>query len=337
MIAKRPLGPLSDFVANGGLAEALEPPADTHVYERIEILLESLSEAFVAHVVRSEHASVARLDVLMVERGLMHIGCKIPRKLEGLVELFSDEQLPSLTYEDLVMANPPDDVRAFTRGAIGETERMFYLRHALIEVQLAAMASAMRTAIENSDDEAATRALASVDGFAENVLNYSRKVGRQDVEHFKDHARGFRRFLMSHPTRGHKGPSGEFSPGIPIVDMLLHGDHLGIAQFDYIAERMEYYPIRTRESMESAREWVKRSKTLVTRWQRGSRAEQLWDRVESIGKFLNAFRALHLRVVPRQIPEVRSGPIGGTGGSVDVMQHLSARQSIMAFDSRKYR
>ena len=138
----RPLGVISDFVVQelpqtlsrirGGL------PA-YHLAHTADLLTRKLLTKTAQEALNHPHqAELASLDLKMLESGIVHSGATPPAGLETLVNAFSAtaDQPPALTYEEIVIINPPQDPRLFTQGEIGNSENAFYNGHRKIEGHL---------------------------------------------------------------------------------------------------------------------------------------------------------------------------------------------------------
>jgi len=147
----RPLGPLSDYVVE-------EFPADLKRFQefrddlkgkptralgidiikvekdRLMIGIERLIASRPIKFHQSEFG-VARLDVMMLEAGLRAHGINSGSLLMCFVQYLSNEtgQKPILSYQDIILHNPPGDMRTFTDGACGKQEADFYIGHQMIE------------------------------------------------------------------------------------------------------------------------------------------------------------------------------------------------------------
>lgn len=146
----RPLGALSDFVveqfpdriaairlsqSNAGQQTGpfgLGRKNDTP--EKLAAYVEGLIVGKMFSVL-SEHRHVARLDLMTLDAGLRAIGAAPGMGLQILVDDASrgTGQQPILSYQDIIIDNPPADLRTFTNGVIGKQEADFYLGHQMIE------------------------------------------------------------------------------------------------------------------------------------------------------------------------------------------------------------
>lgn len=126
----RPLGALSDYVADQFSDDLNNVQGAPQLAQKIDRIISGCR----FQVPKSE-LGVARLDVMMLEAGLRAHGAKCGSFLENLVRCFSNEtgQKPILSYQDIILYNPPGDIRTFTDGACGKQEADFYIGHQMIE------------------------------------------------------------------------------------------------------------------------------------------------------------------------------------------------------------
>ncbi len=292
-LATRPLGAFSNFVVER-MPAILEDRAQAAA--RLAIAVEEfLPSAEVLAVILADpyRCDLAHLDLTMAEAAIVHSGGVVPTELTRVVDFCAElsGQLPMLTYEGLVMINPPDDPRTFTRGAVGEAERHFYFVHMVIESCLAVIAQAC------SDGRDASAEMAEVLRLTEELRS------GMNPAHFA----AFRLFLMSHPGRNLKGPSGAFTGRIPLLELRLWSAWLADEHRASIARIMSYMPRADRPLVREALE----SPCAVTR------AKRPHDFAPFVpfGEFLLQFRRLHLASVTRQVPEAIRDKVPGTGGA----------------------
>ncbi|TAH36146.1 MAG: hypothetical protein EYC62_03345 [Alphaproteobacteria bacterium] len=150
-IAKiRPLGPLSDFVveelpnrlsairfAQSKSAQQTGPFGLGQQGDSTEKLAADIEGLIAGKQFHVPHAktNLARLDLMMLEAGLRAIGTVPGAGLQTLIDDASREtgQQPILSYQDIIIDNPPGDLRTFTTGVIGKQEADFYRGHQMIE------------------------------------------------------------------------------------------------------------------------------------------------------------------------------------------------------------
>ena len=252
----RPLEAVSDFVIEA-FPEMLE--LSPHVLvEQSKKLLASLSQEVVSRTTSSGWPSVASLDVKMFEAGIVHSGLTPPPRLTELVDQLSAGETPALTYEELVLANPAGDLRRFTRGTVGETEKAFYREHYFIEECLERAILKVRSAVEellpnmvlahDPDVPAATQAHTGVEDDLLLVIASTAKLGQMPEGHFEV----FRKYLNSNPLRNLKGPSGAFTARIPLLELLFRGNELPVEYTRYLETNWQYFPRQGRVELAEA-------------------------------------------------------------------------------------
>lgn len=141
-IPNRPLGPLSTYAAldlgDDLVAVASQKLAPASFSEKVRSLSVQAQEPL--HELKSkEELAVAHLDIMMMPQALQALGREIPMEVYALRdELLAKEPnaVPMLTYEDIVLQNPQDDPRVFSRGDIGSSELFFYDIHREIEKEM---------------------------------------------------------------------------------------------------------------------------------------------------------------------------------------------------------
>jgi hypothetical protein len=334
---QRPLGNLSDYVMET-LPERLEAPS----YELIrdcERLLDSLG-SFDVRILEYEDIhtrSLASLDVKMLEIGIIQSGFTPPEELTELVDQLTGDAPPVITYDELLLLNPVDDFRTFTRGEVRETEAKFYLEQRFVEECLEHVIMKMRVAIEflkpettldcYTNVERAFRALAGTDGDLMPAIDAMKGLGFMTKGHFGI----FRKYVSVHPTRNLKGPSGAFTARIPIMELLLHGEELPLDYMAYFEENRKYFPQQGRVEILEAFKQAQNGNTLTSLCYKNEQAKCIIGHINMIGEFLNDFRTMHYQSVARQIPDILRGDAPGTGGEVNSGEFLRNRKRATKF------
>lgn len=141
-IPNRPLGPLSTYAAldlgDDLVAVSSQKLTPASFSEKVRSLSVQAQEPL--HELKSKaELAVAHLDIMMMPQGLHALGREIPMEVyalrDGLLAKDSNA-VPMLTYEDIVLQNPQDDPRVFSRGDIGRSEIFFYNIHRHIEEEM---------------------------------------------------------------------------------------------------------------------------------------------------------------------------------------------------------
>ncbi len=147
----RPLGALSDYVVERFPADLIRFKAFCDerrgrptralgidiLQVRKDELTMGIEKLIVANPIKFQESQlgVARLDLMMLEAGLRAHGLECGLSLGFLIKCLSDKtrQQPILSYQDVILNNPPSDMRTFTNGACGKQEADFYRGHQMIE------------------------------------------------------------------------------------------------------------------------------------------------------------------------------------------------------------
>lgn len=338
---QRPLGELSYYVMET-LPERLEAPS----YELVrdcERLLSSLDPRVILATATAgvKTQSLASLDAKMLEIGIIQSGFAPPKELTELVDQLSGEAPPVITYDELLLLNPVDDFRTFTRGEIRETETVFYLEQRFIEECLEYTIQKMRVAIEflkpdatlnyDTSIQRALRALSGIESDLEPAIATMRGLGYLMEGHFD----AFRKYVSVHPVRNLKGPSGAFTARIPIMELLLHGEELRPNYMHYFEENRKYFPREGQAEILDAFKQAQNGNTLTALCYKNERAQCIMERINVIGEFLNVFRKSHIKSVAQQIPDILRGDAPGTGGEINSGKFLRDRMKDTKFIKRE--
>mgnify|MGYP003393498839 CR=1 FL=1 len=322
---KRPLGVVSDFVVER-LPRELHSPAFADI---VTSLMRGKSLICRKALMDAETRALASLDLKMIEAAMVHSGIAVPPSLAGLVDAFSVSRVRAITYEEIVLVNPHEDLRTFTTGEVGETEAAFYNMHRTIETQLVYAISSMHSAIaelRNGDAPASAHALEHVVAQANGLPGMVHALGLMTPGHFPT----FRRYLMSHPTRNLHGPSGAFSAGIPTLEILFRGNELPEKYIQHLKTNWEYLPLRGHDALTNAIRSKDRS--LMALWRERGEDRLLKPAIDALGEIFNTFRRAHYNAVGRQLPEALKDETPGTAGEVKPGEFLRDRM-----ESARYR
>lgn len=338
---QRPLWELSDYVMEK-LPERLETPS----YELVRDCERLLNSIYWLDVLEPESRdtrtrSLASLDAKMLEIGIIQSGFTPPGELTELVDRLSGEAPPVITYDELLLLNPVDDFRTFTRGKVRESEAVFYLEQRFVEECLEYTIQKMRVAIDflksdttlnyDTNIKRAFRALAGIESDLEPAI-----AAMKDLGYLPDgHLGVFRKYVSVHPVRNLKGPSGAFTARIPIMELLLHGEELQPDYMDYFEANRKYFPRQGQTEVLEAFEQVRNGNTLTSLCYLHGDPPDLMERINVIGKFLNVFRKSHIRSVAQQMPDLLKGDVPGTGGELNPGKFLRDRMKATKFTKRE--
>ena len=312
----RPLNRLSDFVVEQMSRLFMEDNASHNVVAvTVSSLIDQVSEDLIDRVCADPVlCAIASLDLKMIEQAIAHTSDTVPPKnLLTLVNKVSGAAkfLPMLSYEELVLVNPKEDLRTFTHGRLGEVEKKFYLSHYAIEQQLGAVLTQLhlvRNGLLGCGDTYSDKSVNM--GEVEISLSASVKTlvdlnTTMDPEDFKI----FRRFYMATNHRGLEGPSGAHSGAIPEMEVLLFWDWLWPSRDKYIVSHYGYFPRENRERIRVAL----RQPSLIQMVEReGCRHSDIRSLMLAVAKFMVVFSGKHYGAVQRHLPEVLANKASGT-------------------------
>ena len=333
----RPLTGVSDFVVEqmpGMLTQVRSGALGVDVLAlEAQKLVEGLSSGTIERVLNiPDMASLASLDLKMLEAAIAHSGGNVPCGLSQMVDVFSNhtDQPGGITYEEIVMINPSSDMRLFTEGETGKTERTFYEMHADIEGHLDESVAVAVMGI----DTLATQGVEKAEYVAEElnqsavdlaeIVRHTHSLGEQSAKHFGE----FRGYLGTHPIRQTKGPSGAFTAGIPILEILIAKDRLPEDYTQYLEANRQYFPRVGRNSIVAAQELAADGNSLIVLCEEIGNPPYLAEAINRLSEFLRRFRGEHYRAVRKQVPEALDGQSSGTGGEADPGEFLRNRMRI---------
>ena len=335
-ISKRPLGVVSDFAVEQLPVELDAIRAGSQHANRLTnfvgVLVENLPYERIDEVMKDpDMLDLAGLDLKMLDVAIAHSGGKPPERLVSLVDEFSrvTDQPAGITYEEIILVNPVQDRRAFTRGEVGATETAFYEGHRIIEGHFDRAICVVRGGIQKLTvgdggiDEVAGNIRQTQEDL-EAVISKTHAIGGQSREHFSI----FRKYLGTHPLRGTKGPSGAFTAGIPTLELLLAGEKLPEEYLQYLEENNIYFPRQGRKNMQDAKELVRNGLTLTSLAGHLGNPEVLEQSINGLSRLMRRFRGEHYKAVRNQIPQAISGKMAGTAGEQDPGTFLRGRMKI---------
>lgn len=329
----RPLGELSNFVVDTLPAALREVhtgqiPAQMLVMHAEDLVAQSVTED--PTDLDTHDRDLQLLDLIFLRTGIVHTGGIPGIRLQTAVNRMAQaaQRPPVLTYEDVILTNPLNsDPRRFTSGETGKVELTFYKDHKEIEGRLDVAISGLTSArkgilgTSNNDPEAAT-------SFARQqltqVVNQVANLRHMPPGTFEQ----FRGYFSSDPfVKGAKGPSGAFTAGIPIVELILAGDHLPEDYLDYLDTNSIFFPRSGQERIHIERENASQGLTLVTLAER-TRSTGFQEELTKVSDTLRKFRGMHRGAVLDQIPQALRGTVTGTAGETDVSKFLGQRMQM---------
>lgn len=242
-------------------------------------------------------------------------GNKPPDALEQLSDHFAQATgLPRImTFEKIVGINsklPYKQMRTFTDGEVGETERMFYYAHELMNTDYQDTAGVASDAVATLTtfgrqgvreiEAPLARAIENMNKFSDFMAGFM----RMPVEHFAI----FRQYLSQYPD-GNRNASAAFM-GMPRLNLRL----MGSASFyeDFLNEGMQYFPVTEQQDIQQARIDAQQGDYLVAICERleGQEGKNLAGKVEELIEPLHQFRLTHFAAVLKYLPP-QAIPEGG--------------------------
>lgn len=336
----RPLGNLSSFVVEQMPVLLDQIRQGTATVSELSQQVEQLVATFhidLADQLKGNHRiiDIALLDLKMLECAIVHSSGKPPDSLIAMVDSFASNtgQISGITYEDVILINPPADRRTFTTGLIGKSEADFYETHRLIELHMDVVIDLLWESVgilTAQGPEGITDAIMRIQEASVElklILPYMERVGTaMDMSHFEL----FTRYLGSHPYRQlngiqMRGASGAFSATIPVADLLVAGENLKSDHLVFLQANMPYYPRAGREHMARAYTIVQQRKTLFSFYKTFGKPKVLLDELKIFAKFLRQFRGSHFAGVKNKNPRALTGEIVGTGGELKAEEFLKNR------------
>ena len=308
-----PLGAFSTFVLTeqpGLLAEVRAGNLSaSDIAQRQRDLLVGLDPAEVNRTISDpEMARFAMLDLSFAMSGLTFSGITPPVEVRQLnAHLAQVTSLPEMmTFEKIVSINsrlPFSQMRAFTDGTVGDTERRFYYGHDLMDVKMQDTTDITAQSIDilrvkgnegaNEAVDLLTRGASNMGEFAE----FMRAFMRMPKEHFGE----FRQYLSQYPD-GTRNASGAFI-GMPRLNIRLVGLSPKYEQF--LDEGMRYFSINEQPDIQQAREMAQQGHYLVGQCEslQGESQQRVAKALIEVIEPIKDFRLRHLAAVNHFVPQ----------------------------------
>lgn len=308
-----PLGAFSAFVLKEQPALLAKVRAGTiHasvIAQRQGELLVGLGADVVERAMRDpDMARLAVLDLSFAMSGAIFSGDTPPDEVQKLNANLAQAtgMPPKMTFEKVVSINsrlPFSQMRAFTDGNVGDTERQFYYGHDLMDRKIqdttdnaALSIDALRTKGNGRIGEVVdllSRGASNMEEFAK----YMKSFMRMPREHFEE----FRPYLSQYPD-GTRNASGAFI-GMPRLDIRLVGLSPRYEQF--LDEGMRYFPIHEQADIQEARGLARHGDYLVAQCERleGEERKSVARSLASVIEPIKDFRLRHLAAVNRFVSQ----------------------------------
>ena len=331
---QRPLGELSNFVVEhmpltlfnireGGVSsDELAITAEYLVNSVTQNTIDSLtqpnqSRGFGESLSTNYPLMIAHLDTTMLEAAIVHSGGTPSDRLMKLVDILSEasDQVPGITYEGITYINPQDDIRTFTlddKGNPHPAEAHFYKGHVRIEKGLDQASQYIHSACRILSDPDIQKQLSYSPQELLNEASQLLKQSNKVISKYKTTLpsasfRTFRQYLTNHPIRDIKGPSGAFSPGIPVLDMQIAGMTLPRFMFQYYHDNFKYFPRQGRHDIKNTFELIQQGVSLNKLI---PVSDPFIDSYDELKEQMRIFRALHLGAVHEQLADIMTGTAG---------------------------
>lgn len=330
----RPWGELSHFIIDHmpDMTEAWKTQKTDHLRPYISALssLIDVLEADPHPAIRGGRDSdIALLDLRMLYNvtaimGLDDFHGRLATVIESRAVRNGQNTASCLTYQDIVIANPSEDMRHFTAGPVGESEKRFYYGHQFIEAHFSTVINALK-------DIGVTASLTDADihqHFSQARL--AMREANEKMQRFRTHMdtahfREYRAFFKA--SEAEKGASGAFSAKFPHIDLLLHGDQTPDEVFAYLDNNRAYFPMEDFRNLTDTRsDRLNAVRDRMKRVDISSETSALYD---ALKRDVLSFRRLHFGTTIKHL----GASYDGSGEAGQAADFLQAR--IGAFENLK--
>ncbi len=307
-----PLGEFSRFVVEEQpklLAQVRDGHLDpATIVKKQDETLHLLTPTDIENVVGNlNRARTAMLDLSFAMSAAIFSGATPSEEAQRLNGLLAKKTgLPeTMTFEKIVSINsklPFEQMRTFTEGEMGETEKSFYYGHDLMDYKLRDATQAVAQSIQlirTHEPEAvnvAIQLLSQAAGSMQEFVQFMRSFMEMPREHFGV----FRQYLSQYPD-GTRNASGAFI-GMPRLHIRLDGVSPKYDQF--LDEGMHYFPISEQPDIQEARKLAKDGIYLVALCESfvGSQKKELAKAAKAVIDQIREFRLAHLAAVSHHVP-----------------------------------
>jgi len=273
-----------------------------------ELIINLTREDIGRIIANQDLARVAMLDLSFAVNSVIFSGGTPPEEVRELnVRLSQVTGLPeTMTFEKIVSVNsklPFSQMRAFTSGAVGETEKRFYYAHELMDIKLQetiAIATQSVDALRSKGQQGVDEVVVSLEKGAGNMKEFAdfmKGFMKMPREHFSI----FRQYLSQYPD-GTRNASGAFI-GMPRLNIRLVG--LSPRYEEFLDEGIRYFPVSEQPDIHYARGQAQQGDYLVAQCERlqGEPQQKLAKALIQIIEPIRDFRLGHLAAVVRYIPQ----------------------------------
>ena len=301
----RPLGIISDFVTDE--MPGMKPDADrlrsiVDVVRKLDIQLDDAGLAILDIKMLHNFCTVAAVETKDHRFELLRT--EIADVLIATQQKIGREPVCHLTYQDIILNNPPEDMRTFLIGPEGRSESDFYRGHQLIEARLQSAIDALLLVRQGVDMEKNLKTTqADIRAVKEGMFSF-----RHDLK--KEHFTAFKPFFSTNPYTGEKGPSGAFTAKIPCVDILLFGHDTPVEEMAYLKDNKKYFPPH---DFEQTQKFHAMKVNLFEALNKNGASERCYELADAVARDLLSFRHDHMGAVLYQIGKGGQGSAEGNG------------------------
>lgn len=311
-----PLGKFSEFILTEqprllASIRTHEFGADVVVQRQREILANLDSKIIDRASVNPFLAKIAMLDLTFAINAAILAedppsGSAPPDEVETLSSHFAQVTgLPrTMTFEKIVSVNSTlrfSQMRTFTDGEIGDTERRFYYGHApmdrILQDTTRVATSAISALVDGQLLEETIEALSQSAGKMQEFSDFMTGFMRM----YRDHFTVFRQYLSQYPD-GTRNASGAFIGGMPRLNLRL----MGSVPFyeDFLNEGMPYFPVTEQTDIQQARSDANQDNYLIAQVERliDPERKNLAGALIQLIKLLHQFRLTHYIAVLKYLP-----------------------------------
>jgi hypothetical protein len=296
---------LRDTLENPDKETAYANLADSHrgVLSRSEMEILSLGDTEV------HAAEVAQLDLLFMLGSYLPGGADadkhVPGELRALIA-YNKERfgLPDhMDFHMIVDVNTREytktgNIRTYTDGEIGDSERDFYIGHHFAEPHVKLAAFQLKTLLQTPDMANKEALLASSRDHIAQYDDYIRDYGKLSRDHFGY----FRQYLVAYPD-GTRNASGAFLPSVQMLEAVVHPPTEKYQEF--LDTAMPHFPAWARPIIDTQRHESLKGNNIYEALQDG-RLELTARETDLLGEVIVAFynsKHTHAGIAHRQIPQ----------------------------------
>lgn len=308
-----PLGAFSEFIVveqPGLLAAVRDKSIDVKIItQRQRELIGTLTPDEIARIAANpELAKVAMLDLSFAISALIFSGITPVHEIQKLNAHFARVTgMPEMmTFEKVVSINaklPFGQMRTFTDGEIGETEKRFYYGHELMDVKMqdTTQAAAQSVDILRTQNEDGVEEVLELLGRGANNMQEFAAFMRSFMRMPKEHFGTFRQYLSQYPD-GTRNASGAFI-GMPRLNIRLVG--LSPKYEEFLDEGIRYFSISEQPDIKYARRLAQQGGYLVAQCeaQHGNPQQRLAKALKQVIEPIRDFRLSHLAAVNHHVPQ----------------------------------